>query len=384
MEPTLNTWTVLLLFAAAQGLFLGLVLMTHRRGNQRANRMLAILILLLSIRLLEIVGYWTRYLLEFPHFWLTTAAFPFLFGPLLFFYARFLTSENFKIGKRALLQLLPFALYLGWLMPYYRLSTEIKLRILERALAFQNYELPWLYFVIFMLQVSHMLFYTWLTLRLIKKHAQTVKGAVLSIEKISLRWLRNLTCGFGVFVTLTLLYVVCLQFGFPYSRALDALVLIAMAGQIYVIGYVTLRQPEIFSGHVPLRNAPKYEKSALAPAHAEAHLSNLIQAMEAEKLFVNNDLKLHDLARRLDMSPHHLSQIINEKLGQNFFDFLNHYRVEEAKRWLIDPERQHYTILSISQEVGFNSKASFNNAFKKHTGMTPSQFRDIQVKADKV
>jgi AraC-like DNA-binding protein len=385
MQPSLNTWTVLLLFAAAQGLFLAPVLFTHQRGNRRANRVLAILILLFSIRLVEIVGYWTKYLLEFPHFWLSTVSFPFLFGPLLYFYAQFLTSENLEPGKRDLLHFLPFALHLGWLTSFYRLSGEIKLRILQKYIGVENPKLTnWLYFTLFLLQIIHMLFYTWLTLRLLQKHSHNVKGAFLSMEKISLSWLRRLTVGFGSFVLLTLLYVIWLQLGFPYSRAVDALVLISMASQVYIIGYMTLRQPEIFSGTLALKNAPKYEKSALSPARAEAYLARLIDAMTTDKLFTNSDLKLQDLAQRLDVPPHHLSQIINERLGQNFFDFLNHYRIEEAKKYLADPVKLRYTILSIALEVGFNNKASFNAAFKKHTGITPSQFRDARVKADKV
>lgn len=384
MQPSLNTWTILLLFAAAQGLFLALVLFTQQRGNRRANRVLALLILLFSLRLVETVGYWTKYLLEFPHFWLTTAAFSFLFGTLLYFYAKFLTAENLKLSKRDLLHFLPFALYLGWLVSFYRLSGDIKLRILQKILAVEKLEMPWPYFIFFLLQISHMLVYTWLTLRLLKAHSQSVKGNGISLEKISVNWLRRLAIGFGSFVLLTLLYVIWLQLGFPYSRAVDALVLIAMAGQIYIIGYMTLRQPEIFSGNLALKNAPKYEKSALTPARAETYLTRLLHAIETEKLFINSDLRLQDLAQKLDIPTHHLSQIINEKLGQNFFDFLNQYRVEEAKKYLIDPAKQPYTILSIALEVGFNNKASFNTAFKKHTGMTPSHFRDSRVKADKV
>jgi AraC-like DNA-binding protein len=384
MQPSLNTWTVLLLFAAAQGLFLALVLCTQRRGNRRANRVLAWLILLFSLRLVETVGYWTKYLLEFPHFWLTTAPFFFLFGTLLYFYAKLLTSENLKLSKRDLLHFLPFALYLGWLVSFYRLSGDIKLRMLQKILAVENLEMPWPYFVLFLLQISHMLLYTWLTLRLLKAHSQSVKGNGISLEKISLNWLRRLTIGFGSFVLLTLLYVIWLQLGFPYSRSVDALVLIAMAGQIYIIGYMTLRQPEIFSGNLALKNSPKYEKSALTPARAEMSLTKLLRIMETEKPFKNSDLKLQDLAQKLGIPSHHLSQIINEKLGQNFFDFLNQYRVKEAKKYLIDPAKQPYTILSIALEVGFNNKASFNTAFKKHTGITPSHFRDSRVKADKI
>lgn len=385
MQPSLNTWTVLLLFAAAQGLFLALLLFTQQRGNRRANRMLAVLITLFSLRLIETVGYWTKYLLVFPHFWLSTATFPFLFGVLLYFYARFLVVENFALRAKAGLHFLPFALHFGWLTLFYRLDAETKRRILQQYIGSENPKITnWLYFGLFLLQTAHMLTYMGLTLRLLKKYSPILQSANSTLEKISWRWLRNLTIGFGSFVLLTLLYVLWLQLGFPYSRTVDALVLIAMASQIYLIGYMTLRQPEIFSGALAVKNSPKYEKSTLTPARAETYLNKLLQLMETEKLFTNSELKLQDLADKLNLSPHHLSQIINERRGQNFFDFLNQYRIAEAKKYLSAPGKQNYTILSIALEVGFNNKASFNTAFKKHTGMTPSEFRGAEVKADKV
>jgi len=385
MQPSLNTWTILLLFAAAQGLFLALTLFTQQRGNRRANRVLALLILLFSLRLIETVGYWTKYLLVLPHFALTTAAFPFLFGVLLYFYARCLTAEDFQFSRRELLHFLPFVLHAGWLTSFYRLSGEIKLRILQQYIGVENPKITnWLYFFVFLLQTLHMLFYVGLTLRLLKPHSQVTKSAGVGLEKNGVRWVRYFTLGFGSFVLLTLLYVIWLQLGFPYSRTVDALVLISLASQIYLIGYMTLRQPEIFSGTLVIKNPPKYEKSTLTPARAETYLNKLLQLMETEKLFTNSDLKLQDLAHKLNLSPHHLSQIINERRGQNFFDFLNQYRIAEARKYLTDSEKQQYTILSIALEVGFNNKASFNTAFKKYTGMTPSQFRDAEVKADKV
>ena len=100
--------------------------------------------------------------------------------------------------------------------------------------------------------------------------------------------------------------------------------------------------------------------------------------MEEDKLFTDSDLNLQLLAQKLAISPYYLSQIINVKLHKNFFDFINRYRIDEAKKILSQPKNDHYTILSIAYEVGFNNKTSFNAAFKKHTSRTPSQFRNSQ------
>ena len=93
--------------------------------------------------------------------------------------------------------------------------------------------------------------------------------------------------------------------------------------------------------------------------------------------YLDGELTLQKLAKALAVSPHHLSQTINEQLNQNFIDFINAYRIEEAKRMLVDPAKKHYSILAVSEEVGFNSKSAFNTAFKKHANMTPSEFRKI-------
>ena len=98
--------------------------------------------------------------------------------------------------------------------------------------------------------------------------------------------------------------------------------------------------------------------------------------MKEEKPFTDGALNLQSLAATLSIPPHHLSQIINERLGQTFADFINSYRVEEAKQRLLDPAFGHLSLLGIAIEVGFNSKSSFNAVFKKHTNMTPSEFRN--------
>ena len=97
--------------------------------------------------------------------------------------------------------------------------------------------------------------------------------------------------------------------------------------------------------------------------------------MNKNKPYLNSSITLNNLADLCNVTSHHLSQIINDRFEKNFFDFINCYRIEEAKLNLSDPEKANLTILAISNEVGFNSKSAFNTAFKKHTNTTPSQFR---------
>jgi AraC-like DNA-binding protein len=102
--------------------------------------------------------------------------------------------------------------------------------------------------------------------------------------------------------------------------------------------------------------------------------------MMIEKPFLDPQFSLPVLARRLGISTHHLSQILNEEIGQNFFDFLASYRIEEAKKILSDEEYSYIKIEEIAQMVGYNSKSAFNTAFKKIAGSTPSEFKKSNVK----
>jgi AraC-like DNA-binding protein len=84
---------------------------------------------------------------------------------------------------------------------------------------------------------------------------------------------------------------------------------------------------------------------------------------------------LPQLAEQLGLSPNYLSQVINERLEQNFFDFINWYRIEEAKHRLASPVGERDNIITLALDAGFNSKSAFYTAFKKHTAMTPSQYK---------
>ena len=104
-------------------------------------------------------------------------------------------------------------------------------------------------------------------------------------------------------------------------------------------------------------------------------LAQLLQKMEQDQVYKNGDLKLETLAEILALTPHELSQLVNVECGTNFQDFLNRYRVEALKQQLHDMANQQKTVLELAVACGFNSKSAMNRAFKKLTGMTPSEFR---------
>jgi AraC-like DNA-binding protein len=100
--------------------------------------------------------------------------------------------------------------------------------------------------------------------------------------------------------------------------------------------------------------------------------------MQENKPYRDPELTLEQLATRLSLKPRVLSQVINEIIGQNFYNFINRYRIQEASRLLTNPKDKKITILEVLYEVGFNSKSSFNTLFKKYMGLTPTDFKKKQ------
>lgn len=132
------------------------------------------------------------------------------------------------------------------------------------------------------------------------------------------------------------------------------------------------------------RGEKKYQTSGLSPETSDETLLRLLAVMEKEKIYLRGDLSLKMLAQRLNVHYNHLSQIVNGRLGMNFNDYINKYRIEEAMRRLKDPAQSGRSILEIAYETGFYSKSVFNTAFKKFSGMTPSQFRKSEDAGDSV
>jgi AraC-like DNA-binding protein len=124
-----------------------------------------------------------------------------------------------------------------------------------------------------------------------------------------------------------------------------------------------------------LEAAKKYKQSSLSPLKSQDYLRHLQKMMTEHHLYRDPEISLAALAEQMGIPPKHLSQIINERLGQNFKNFINRYRVEEAKIKILDPREKDFVLLKIAYDVGFNSKSVFNAAFKKHAGMSPTEYR---------
>lgn len=119
----------------------------------------------------------------------------------------------------------------------------------------------------------------------------------------------------------------------------------------------------------------KYRASTLDPRESEQYMRKLLYLVETEKIYKDESISLQSLSEKIGISARNLSQVINEKLGRNYSHFINSYRVKDAEELLLSPGGKDRSVLSIAYEVGFNSKVVFNRAFKKFTGLTPTQYK---------
>ena len=121
----------------------------------------------------------------------------------------------------------------------------------------------------------------------------------------------------------------------------------------------------------PAASRPPRSLGVLDPPAAQVLVADY---MQQHKPYLNPSLTIHELAAGLQLPPHVLSKVINDGFGQNFFDFVNAYRVDEFKHLMAAPQARQYTLLAVALEVGFNSKTAFNRAFKKQTEQTPREY----------
>ncbi|HVG29181.1 MAG TPA: helix-turn-helix domain-containing protein [Pyrinomonadaceae bacterium] len=369
MEPSLSVLAVLNLLGAAQGLFLSAALLGIKGGNKVANRILAALAAAMALAVAGAVVRTMHYDFAFPHLSRVHDPFPFLVVPLIFLYVKALTSRRPAFPKKEFLHFTPFILCVVYLIPYYLQSRAAKLNVL---ISEYYYPSPgrW-YYVRSALLILLGTVYLILTVARILKFVREAGGRNAPAEKAVLFQIRFFVAGF-----LILLAGGVLRYLLDHTAKTNLLVPLGASVFIYAIGYLSFRNPHALArpDDEPAP-AKKYERSTLTPETAERYRKRLLQLMEAEKPYRDSELTVSKLAEKLSVPAPHLSQTINERLNQNFIDFINTYRVEEAKRRLVDPSRKHYSVLAIAEEVGFNSKSSFNSVFKKHVRMTPSEFR---------
>jgi AraC-like DNA-binding protein len=265
------------------------------------------------------------------------------------------------------------------MLPFYLMPSSEKVVYLQGLTSNGTLKIPTGQLVFMGAHVFQTVAYVLVSYKFISKREEDLKrisSDVFIVKKLD--WLRTFSFYFSVYLLLYIVLVAILTFAKSYQIEIDYAMLFITSFALCSIGYVAIGNPEIFKATQEIEATEINENSATLPRNGNKFpelKEKLLYYMETNKPYLKSDLKISELADSLSVPYYHLSQLINDEFSINFYDFVNKYRVEEAKKLLIEDTR-NYKILAIAYEVGFNSKATFNRVFKKATDLTPSEFKE--------
>ena len=374
-----NMHDVMLLITIYLCVLFAIFLLTLKKGSKKSNLLLACFLLchaaIPADNLIMFGEAFRAEAIEFsPNIFYVFGTAYWLESVFLLFYVRSLVYKRFTVRKLDYLYFLPFIFYLifQW-TTWFSLESEIKLNILN---GYHLEEQPAYIFMVHLFRESFRVFCTVLCLRELFYYQKQIKNEFADIEQIDLTWLKILVIGFliinlqSVFVPIGVISIVEFQTFIDYTLLgltanYTSLLLIS------VMIFFSLSGSSVFKGIDKNKSMSEDNKKPIPPAL----VNTIVNYMEDNKPHLNHLLTLDNLSNQLLLQPRLLSQIINRHFNQNFFEFINGYRVKECKSIIEKAGNEKITMLQVMDKSGFNSKATFNTFFKKLVGMTPTQYR---------
>ncbi len=326
----------------------------------------------------------------------------FLLGPFLYFYVRDTCSvDSYILIRPRLKHFIAFFLSILLLIPFFMLpQTEKQLIFSKNVISATEAILPWIaifgILLVHVILLFQVLFYLIQSFRVLMRYFENLKDFFSNIEDNRLGWLRllmlMLSISWAVYT-----YEAIIAWPETISDPIRTVISMIDVGIIYFISFKGLRQNAVFRDQINVTDneseisankiddntdkKQKYAKSALNDADAERIFEKLHCALSDQGIYSDSMLSLRGLSDHTKISSNYISQVINQKTKSHFFDFVNKYRIEAAMSRLADKEEKN-SILDIAYSVGFNSKSTFNSAFKRQTGQTPSEYRKNYSPAD--
>jgi len=367
-----NIFNIIIISGVIQGIIFSVIVLTQKKYRSNNTFFLGLTVLFLSLSNLQ---YWlsdTYIILNQPNFSFAFIPYQWLIMPMFFLYV-------YKFLRRQKVTFKIFALLIG---PFIMVFSIHLYTLFSAVLTNQPIQIPmhiekgiYLYMEYFSFVFNILVLFLSLRLIIVYEKDNTYNMQWVRSET---NWLKQLIyvgfliCIFwilgGVLVTF---YSVTKSFIFYYP------LWIGISFLIYWIGYVGLNKSKALGERIELRKK-RISKLVESTQNKDvpSKTSGKIESYVLDnKSYLNPYLSLSILSEELNLSEGYISQVINKSLNQNFSDYINSLRVEEASHMLLNNEYCNYTILSIGLESGFNSKSSFYNAFKKFTGKTPLEFK---------
>ena len=345
--------------AIAHGFLIAILL----RGGKNKSSYFLLSLLLIDLSLIVFRVHYLMYdffdLLGRQFF--LTGPFLLLLGPFLYFYLRNIVIPGSSITKNDVRHFIVFAVYLCLVISVFIVGKESDYSQWLQLVVGS----PWLFLVI---QFGY---YLVQTNRLVRVHQQNIVDKFSNVEGMDASWLKLIVWISAIILIFITVAVPSLIHGIGFSTYKNTSAIFYSA-ILFFIAYKGLRQ------RVPTDPLASNESSTSVADEETIHKlkEKLLSHIEKNKPYLNPELTLTDLAKQLEISRNQLSQVINIGVGDNFYNFINKFRVEEVKKLIKEDQGKQYKIMSLANNAGFNSKSSFNNIFKKVTGLTPSEYRD--------
>ncbi|MDC8006245.1 helix-turn-helix transcriptional regulator [Aureisphaera galaxeae] len=352
------------LFSSIIGFFIAIVLMLRKNQDRWSSVLISLFMLINSVFIFHNFLYETNLVFTAPHMLYVSATYAYIYGPLMYFYYKRITS-NYQFGKKDLLHLIPTVAILVLLAPILALSGVEKTHI-QFGVGVVDRE-PYRYYVVFTKFLS-LLIYGGMVMYCYIKNSKK-----LAITLHAKKWIRNLVILTSIYVIAYLIHGLNITGLVPRMDIFVSIQVISMCLTILYIGYASYTRPNLItSGFV--KKKQKYTKSGLTPSYSIELKMELLQLLEEEKIYRQNDISLAIVAEKLGTTRHNASQVINEHFALNFFELINKYRIDEAKEILKSDKNKNLNIIDVAYEVGFNNKVTFNKSFRKQLSITPSQY----------
>jgi AraC-like DNA-binding protein len=363
-----------------QGLILSFFFIFKSRNTIIANRYQGLLLLTLTLGILEQLLNLTGYIVKILPVTNFSEPLNFVYGPLVYLFVK--RSIDQSNSRKDWMHFIVFFFYLAYTSLYFIQSPEYKYNSYV-----DSYHPDWAFLdvnpvvpedplgireICNELTLISLVVYLFLSARVMVKRIKQSGKSLFRTDDEVLRFLRNMILHF-IFIALIFL-VVKLTFSGDLG---DYFIALYISFLIFLTSFRIMNDSAFFDQSTSFLDVSigKYLKSSLTESNKQNILDSIVLEMEKNNYFTNNLASLSELAKKTGASPHHVSQVINEKLGKNFFEMLAWYRIEEAKKIIAADKAARLTVEEISEMVGYNSKTSFNNAFKRLTGNTPSEFR---------
>jgi len=361
-------------------------LLTAKTKNYKSNVILALFFI---VNAQDSSGLFAHYFVypKYPGVGMLINATVFFKMPLLFLYFLSVIYSDFTFKKKHLWHLLPWVLNLILLFPrYFAVDFEGKMAFLVANSIERFPEIKLSYLLVHLQIVVYLI----MSLKLIKNYKSLLLENYSNANLFNYKWLFQLVLLFGVEALIATLKNV-----FMFLKLETAYLYMFLFTEIVALGFMcwivlkALHNPELFRGINS--NLQLVKNLVIENIQETASIENEVKELDEivklkkymaeEKPYLNASLTMYDLSKEINIPIKELSILINRSLNQHFFDFVNSYRIKKAMEILKDPTKKDLTVLEILYEVGFNSKSSFNTAFKNYTNLTPTEYRKKLLKS---